>query len=196
MSLAAKFPIKSEPVIEACCLNRGRTSLEHGLTVSYSDETTSDHRMKRKTVYGQSSMESSRQNQASEDIGSSLGSNSEAEHQISRSNFRKHHDPSKLFQQVEVNAPFEQYQFQEMGSSLPDNRKRKAEKEKAEFNWDSLRRQAQSKPEPRGRSRDIMDSIDYEALLDADVGEVSEAIKARGMNKMLAERIKVCKMNR
>ncbi|KAI3470567.1 hypothetical protein Pfo_027230 [Paulownia fortunei] len=70
-------------------------------------------------------------------------------------------------------------------------RKQKAEKEKPEpFNWDTLRKQVQSKAGTRGRSGDTMDSLDYEALRNADVREISDTIKERGMNNMLAERIK------
>lgn len=36
-----------------------------------------------------------------------------------------------------------------------------------------------------------MDSLDYEALSHADVRRISETIRERGMNNMLAERIKV-----
>ncbi|XP_057789395.1 protein ROS1A-like [Salvia miltiorrhiza] len=69
--------------------------------------------------------------------------------------------------------------------------KQKDEKEKEKsFDWDSLRKHAQSKGGTRGRSRDIMDSLDYEALRNADVGEISDCIKERGMNNMLAARIK------
>jgi hypothetical protein len=41
------------------------------------------------------------------------------------------------------------------------------------------------------RSKDAQDSLDYEAVRCAKVAEVSNAIKERGMNNMLAERIKV-----
>lgn len=74
-------------------------------------------------------------------------------------------------------------------------RKQKAEKEQINsFDWDSLRRQVQSEGGTGGRSRDIMDSLDYEALRNADVREISDSIKARGMNNMLAARMKVCRM--
>lgn len=36
-----------------------------------------------------------------------------------------------------------------------------------------------------------MDSLNYEAVRCAPVKEISDAIKERGMNNMLAERIKV-----
>lgn len=74
-------------------------------------------------------------------------------------------------------------------------RKQKAEKEKPEpFNWDTLRKQVHLKTGTPARSREAMDSLDYEALLNADVREISDTIKERGMNNMLAERMKVGRM--
>ncbi|GER39266.1 hypothetical protein STAS_15876 [Striga asiatica] len=73
-------------------------------------------------------------------------------------------------------------------TNLSSARKRKVETEKVEpFDWDSLRKQVQSK---EGRRREREDSLDYEALRKADVREISDAIKERGMNNMLAERMK------
>lgn len=83
-------------------------------------------------------------------------------------------------------------QSRNIGVATPNARKRKAEKEKAEpFNWDTLRKQVQSKDGTAGSSREAMDSLDYEAMRNADVHEISEAIKERGMSKILAERMKV-----
>ncbi|GMH00556.1 hypothetical protein Nepgr_002395 [Nepenthes gracilis] len=56
--------------------------------------------------------------------------------------------------------------------------------------WDGLRKQVQSDGRRRERTKDTMDSIDYEAVRCADISEISNAIKHRGMNNMLAERIK------
>ncbi|CAA0830144.1 Transcriptional activator DEMETER [Striga hermonthica] len=73
-------------------------------------------------------------------------------------------------------------------ANLSSARKRKVETEKVEpFDWDSLRKQVQSK---EGRSSEREDSLDYEALRKADVREISDTIKERGMNNMLAERMK------
>ncbi|KAJ9542699.1 hypothetical protein OSB04_029205 [Centaurea solstitialis] len=57
------------------------------------------------------------------------------------------------------------------------------------INWDSLRKcaQAERKREP---TPNTMDSVDYEAVRRADVDEIADTIKDRGMNNMLAERIK------
>ncbi|KAL8236364.1 hypothetical protein R6Q59_017445 [Mikania micrantha] len=58
------------------------------------------------------------------------------------------------------------------------------------FDWDSLRRDVLLKCEKKERSKDAMDSLDYEALRRAHVNEISDAIKERGMNNLLADRIK------
>ncbi|CAN0879930.1 DNA glycosylase/AP lyase ROS1 [Linum grandiflorum] len=55
--------------------------------------------------------------------------------------------------------------------------------------WEALRKTA----EPNGskeRTENSMDSVDWEAVRSADVSEIAETIKARGMNRVLAGRIK------
>ncbi|KAI3932419.1 hypothetical protein MKX01_001782 [Papaver californicum] len=66
----------------------------------------------------------------------------------------------------------------------PDKEKKK------EFHWDSLRRDVYQKGLKREKSNNTMDSLDWEAVRTADVSEIANAIKERGMNNMLAERIK------
>ncbi|KAK1406401.1 hypothetical protein QVD17_41698 [Tagetes erecta] len=63
----------------------------------------------------------------------------------------------------------------------------KAKKKKAE--WESMRINALLKNKGE-RLPGTMDSLDYEAVRRADVNEISDTIKDRGMNNMLAERIK------
>ncbi|KAK2997841.1 hypothetical protein RJ639_025612 [Escallonia herrerae] len=73
--------------------------------------------------------------------------------------------------------------------SNENGRKGKADEKRKAFDWDSLRKQAQLNSK-RDRSKATMDSLNYEALRCAPVNEVAEAIKERGMNHMLAERMK------
>lgn len=61
---------------------------------------------------------------------------------------------------------------------------------KIKVDWDSLRKSAQVKRK-REKTLNTMDSLDYEAVRHADVNDISDTIKDRGMNNMLAERIKV-----
>ncbi|OWM82496.1 hypothetical protein CDL15_Pgr002071 [Punica granatum] len=60
---------------------------------------------------------------------------------------------------------------------------------KVEIDWDSLRRQAVSSGSKRERSQNTMDSVDWEAVRCADVNEIAQTIKDRGMNNVLAGRI-------
>lgn len=77
-------------------------------------------------------------------------------------------------------------------SGASNVRKRKAEKEKEEpFNWDTLRKEVQSKAGTKERSENTFDSLDYEALKNASVHEISQTIKERGMNNILSARMKV-----
>ncbi|XP_029117754.1 protein ROS1A isoform X3 [Elaeis guineensis] len=70
-------------------------------------------------------------------------------------------------------------------------KKAKVDTEKVEtFDWDSLRRQAYCNGYQKERSSERMDSLDWEAVRCADVNEISEAIRERGMNNVLAGRIK------
>ncbi|KAK3003330.1 hypothetical protein RJ639_020159, partial [Escallonia herrerae] len=55
--------------------------------------------------------------------------------------------------------------------------------------WDSLRKQAQANRK-REKTSSTMDSLDWETVRCADVNEIAETIRERGMNNMLAERIK------
>ncbi|XP_061352175.1 DNA glycosylase/AP lyase ROS1-like [Gastrolobium bilobum] len=67
--------------------------------------------------------------------------------------------------------------------------KPKTEKKHAD-DWDKLRKEVEANGTMKERSEDTMDSLDYEALRCASVKEISDTIKERGMNNMLAERIK------
>ncbi|CAH8363288.1 unnamed protein product [Eruca vesicaria subsp. sativa] len=57
------------------------------------------------------------------------------------------------------------------------------------FDWDGLRREAQGREGKREKTARTLDSVDWEAIRTADVDEVAETIKSRGMNHKLAERI-------
>lgn len=73
----------------------------------------------------------------------------------------------------------------------PSKPKSRSGKEKRNaFDWDSLRKHAQANGRIRERTANTRDSIAWEAVRLADVSEIADTIKARGMNNMLAERIK------
>ncbi|KAL9265948.1 ROS1A-like protein [Drosera capensis] len=60
--------------------------------------------------------------------------------------------------------------------------------EKTSFDWDTLRKQAEVNGK-RERTSHNMDSVDYEAVRNANVEEIAQTIKIRGMNNRIAERI-------
>ncbi|KAK7279492.1 hypothetical protein RJT34_24545 [Clitoria ternatea] len=79
----------------------------------------------------------------------------------------------------------------EIGSTPIKLKSKEPGKEKKDdFNWDSLRIQAQARAGKREKRENTMDSLDWDAVRRADVSEVSNTIKDRGMNNRLAERIK------
>uniref|UniRef100_A0A5B7A3U4 Putative transcriptional activator DEMETER isoform X2 n=1 Tax=Davidia involucrata TaxID=16924 RepID=A0A5B7A3U4_DAVIN len=81
--------------------------------------------------------------------------------------------------------------FSGTGTNTLNTKKGMTEDEKKKsFDWDSLRKQVQPNGRTKERSKDTMDSMNYEAMRLADVNVISNAIKERGMNNMLAERIK------
>ncbi|KAL5202081.1 hypothetical protein ABZP36_013033 [Zizania latifolia] len=57
------------------------------------------------------------------------------------------------------------------------------------FDWDKLRRQACSNAPMKERVFDRRDSVDWEAVRCSDAQRISHAIRERGMNNVLAERI-------
>ncbi|KAL4592073.1 hypothetical protein LXL04_005054 [Taraxacum kok-saghyz] len=62
-------------------------------------------------------------------------------------------------------------------------------KKQVKVEWDKLRIQAEVK-EKKERPAYTMDALDYEALMNADASDIADAIKERGMNNVLAARIK------
>ncbi|XWS66738.1 hypothetical protein CRYUN_Cryun05aG0226500 [Craigia yunnanensis] len=82
-------------------------------------------------------------------------------------------------------------ELNQMNAGSLKSKGRKAKKDKKDdFDWDSLRKQAEANGKKRERTEKTMDSIDWEAVRCADVNEIAKTIKERGMNNMLAERIK------
>lgn len=75
-------------------------------------------------------------------------------------------------------------------ATLKSKGKKSAKAKKEEFDWDSLRKTAEAGGKKRERTERTMDSLDYEAVRCADVNEIAQTIKERGMNNMLAERMK------
>ncbi|XP_039021761.1 transcriptional activator DEMETER-like [Hibiscus syriacus] len=75
-------------------------------------------------------------------------------------------------------------------SSLKPKRRKAQEMKNNATDWGQLRKHVQANGLQKERSNDTMDSLDYEAMRNASVDEISNTIKERGMNNKLAERIK------
>ncbi|KAG9459119.1 hypothetical protein H6P81_003627 [Aristolochia fimbriata] len=73
---------------------------------------------------------------------------------------------------------------------LTPKRQRREANKKKDFDWESLRQETCCKSPRKERPANLRDSLDYEAVRCAEVGEISNTIRERGMNNMLAERIK------
>ncbi|KAJ9184425.1 hypothetical protein P3X46_004153 [Hevea brasiliensis] len=81
--------------------------------------------------------------------------------------------------------------FNEMNAATRKAKSRRVGKEIREHvDWDALRKQTEANGRKRQRTPNTMDSLDWEAVRCADVNEIANTIKERGMNNMLAERIK------
>ncbi|AQK86308.1 Protein ROS1 [Zea mays] len=74
-------------------------------------------------------------------------------------------------------------------ASKPKKTRTTTAKNTENFDWEKLRRQACSEGQMKQRSFERRDSIDWEAVRCADVRRISHAIRERGMNNVLAERI-------
>ncbi|MFS8007311.1 putative DNA-(apurinic or apyrimidinic site) lyase [Helianthus anomalus] len=106
------------------------------------------------------------------------------------------HEHKCASEQSEISAENQQKEISEVTESnsnehgnfkVKKGKNGKAKKTKRD--WDSMRKTAELKNK-RERSGNAMDSLDYEAVRRADVNEISDVIKDRGMNNMLAQRIK------
>lgn len=91
---------------------------------------------------------------------------------------------------VEVCSPIKFPSEASKGAPKAKNTREESAK-KTSFDWDSLRREACRNGYNSERSKDRMDSLDWEAVMRSNIGEISETIKERGMNNVLAGRIKV-----
>ncbi|ESQ49069.1 hypothetical protein EUTSA_v10019961mg [Eutrema salsugineum] len=69
-------------------------------------------------------------------------------------------------------------------------KKKNRKKPKESFDWDSLRREAESGGQKRQRTERTADTVDWDALRCTNVNEIADIIRSRGMNNMLSHRIK------
>ncbi|XP_073157361.1 DNA glycosylase/AP lyase ROS1 isoform X2 [Henckelia pumila] len=101
-------------------------------------------------------------------------------------------DQSKMSDHKEVNsnAYDPDYQPSKLFNGQKAKKRRMGKEKRNPVDWDVLRKQAQVGGKIREKMEDRMDSVDWEAVRCADVDEIAKIIKDRGMNNMLAQRIK------
>ncbi|CAM8916905.1 unnamed protein product [Rhodiola kirilowii] len=75
-------------------------------------------------------------------------------------------------------------------NSLKAKRRRVGKDINHTFDWEGLRKETQVNGKTRGKTPETMDSLDYEAVRSAEVGDIAYTIRDRGMNNVLAGRIK------
>lgn len=102
-------------------------------------------------------------------------------------------DNSKISEHKEVNSNMNDLNnHPEKKVNGPKSKGGRIGKEKENpVDWDQLRKQAHLEGKKRERTNRTLDSVDWDAIRCADVNEIAQTIKERGMNNMLAERIKV-----
>lgn len=74
------------------------------------------------------------------------------------------------------------------------HRRKRAKKENVIINWDNLKK-LYSKSDRRKKSNDTSEAVDWDAVRNATVKDISKTIEKRGMNNNLATRIKVPHFN-
>ncbi|XP_073317161.1 DNA glycosylase/AP lyase ROS1-like isoform X2 [Primulina huaijiensis] len=101
-------------------------------------------------------------------------------------------DQSKMSDHKEVNS--NSYDHYYHPSKLINGQKAKkgriGKEKRNPVDWDGLRKQAQVGGKIREKMEDRLDSVNWDAVRCADVNEIAKIIKDRGMNNMLAQRIK------
>ncbi|KAJ4840390.1 hypothetical protein Tsubulata_051112 [Turnera subulata] len=68
--------------------------------------------------------------------------------------------------------------------------RRVGEEIRDDVDWDSLRKQAEGSGQKRERSPNTLDSLDWDAIRDAEVEVIAKIIESRGVHNVLAQRIK------
>lgn len=78
----------------------------------------------------------------------------------------------------------------EVPTDKSKGKKVRGQTKKKAYDWENLRKEVSCNGGNKQRSHNTKDSVDWEAVRQADVRDISETIRERGMNNVLAERIK------
>ena len=198
MSLAAKFPPKSKTKDRPCFEETSALAKESEFksneflgSSSGSEESIDSSKCKSSDIpaNGQEIYEKSTAHRAvtrhKEPMASLMGDKKEMDHVLSSQNSGNNPENTEC---KEAESGLNGH-----GTSSDRSKAKRGRTEKTEENtvdWDRLRLQAQEKGK-RERTPNTMDSLDWEAVRLADVNEIADVIKKRGMNNRLAKRIQV-----
>ncbi|PSS24065.1 Transcriptional activator DEMETER like [Actinidia chinensis var. chinensis] len=196
MSLAAKFPPKSKTKDRPCFEETSALAKESEFksneflgSSSGSEESIDSSKCKSSDIpaNGQEIYEKSTAHRAvtrhKEPMASLMGDKKEMDHVLSSQNSGNNPENTEC---KEAESGLNGH-----GTSSDRSKAKRGRTEKTEENtvdWDRLRLQAQEKGK-RERTPNTMDSLDWEAVRLADVNEIADVIKKRGMNNRLAKRI-------
>lgn len=112
-----------------------------------------------------------------------------------RSSVLRENQNSEVLQGVASDSVQKFSDIQKGPSEVPQDgskaKKVRGRPKKKTYDWDSLRKEVLFNSGDKQRSHNARDTVDWEAVRQAEVREISETIRERGMNNMLAERIKV-----
>ncbi|RRT50396.1 hypothetical protein B296_00051772, partial [Ensete ventricosum] len=109
-------------------------------------------------------------------------------------NLHNNGNPLEVSARVQLDLKDDVYVSKKISAETPKRKskekKLKDENERKNHDWDSLRKEVNRDGTKKERIYGTMDSVNWEAVRCAEVNEISETIRERGMNNMLAERIK------
>ncbi|KAL4578764.1 hypothetical protein LXL04_014895 [Taraxacum kok-saghyz] len=216
MSLAAKYPLKSKNTNEPLQEDKSRIHLEErmtwheenpnqklaqvlgSMTLQNSDSYEEEEEEEEEVVHSNDLIDSNsfHDQSGSEQSGISTESATQQAHNEGQESQENNHDVQKTeILSGEVSEVTESSKIGENSIDLNEvenieiKKGKTGKPKKIKVNWDNLRISAEINGK-RERSEHSKDSLDYEAVRLADVNEIADCIKDRGMNNMLAERIK------
>ncbi|XP_057498222.1 DNA glycosylase/AP lyase ROS1-like [Actinidia eriantha] len=196
MSLAAKFPPKSKSKARPCFEETSALAKESEFksneflgSRSGSEESIDSLKCKSSDIpaNGQEMYDKSTAHRAvtrhKEPMASLMGDKKEMDHGLSSQNSGNNPENTEC---KEAESGLNGHGTRSDRSKVKRGRTEKPEENAVD--WDRLRLQAQEKGK-RERTPNTMDSLDWEAVRLADVNEIADVIKKRGMNNRLAKRI-------
>lgn len=177
MSLAARYPLKPKHKSEEIHISEnGIQIVTHNDPEDEGNDTSGIAGPERKESFGSNDAECV-------DCSTSLLENLRVDDEPA--------ETSSYTKSAETLSSLDHKERVETGGSIPNPEIRRFKRrEKDDRDWDRLRREAEACGRKK-RPDNTRDSLDWEAIRCADVHEIADTIKERGMNHTLAQRIQV-----